>query len=92
METEEVYDDQGQPLGPKRRFKVRFGEVGEDGRCGDCGAKPGHCHHPGCDLEKCVVCHGQALGCLHYFDAESREQLITEGHPKAQGELLGHKF
>lgn len=34
-----------------------------DVRCGDCGAKWGHYHHPGCDLEECPVCHGQAISC-----------------------------
>jgi len=33
------------------------------GRCGDCGAKIGHYHHPGCDVERCPVCHNQMIGC-----------------------------
>ena len=38
-----------------------FGEY--EGRCGDCGAKPGHYHHPGCDCERCPVCGGQLISC-----------------------------
>lgn len=33
------------------------------GRCDDCGAKRGHYHHVGCDLEVCPVCGGQLLSC-----------------------------
>lgn len=32
-------------------------------RCGDCGAKRGHFHHPGCDCEVCPVCGGQLITC-----------------------------
>lgn len=31
--------------------------------CGDCGAQYGHFHHPGCDQERCPVCHGQLISC-----------------------------
>lgn len=32
-------------------------------RCHDCGVKPGHFHHPGCDMEECPVCGCQILAC-----------------------------
>lgn len=32
-------------------------------RCGDCGVRRGGFHHPGCDIESCPVCGGQAIWC-----------------------------
>ena len=35
--------------------RIKYGEDGmayDDARCHDCGAKPGHYHHVGCDAER----------------------------------------
>jgi hypothetical protein len=50
------------------RVEPRKYEGGWDsgtGRCHDFGAKVGHYHHPGCDVERCPVCGRQALCCEH---------------------------
>ena len=48
-----------------------------DGRCGDCGAKPGHYHHSGCDCERCPVCGGQLISC-HCEDAYNNYNVAAE--------------
>ena len=46
--------------------RVRYGEEKhkwQGKRCHDCAAVPGEYHVPGCDVEECPACGGQALGC-----------------------------
>jgi len=48
--------------------RIRYGDEkfdwGADKKpCGDCFVLKGEYHAPGCDIEECPVCHGQALGC-----------------------------
>ena len=42
------------------------GEGGGGGRCHYCGILDtlGNLHHPGCDVERCPKCDGQAICCL----------------------------
>lgn len=54
--------------------RIRFGDetymktAYPDLPCHDCAAIRGEYHGPGCDMEECPVCHGQALGCEHIVD------------------------
>jgi len=49
---------------PHQRLKEsRCGEDEYGNPCHDCGRRPGHVHHYGCDNETCPVCGGQLASC-----------------------------
>lgn len=41
---------------------------GRNAPCGDCAAIRGEFHVPGCDLERCPACRGQAISCGCAYD------------------------
>jgi hypothetical protein len=61
----------GQPYEP-----IRYGHERKVGRwvppdmCHDCNVPLGGVHHPGCDVERCPACLGQALGCPCFDEPE----------------------
>lgn len=53
-----TYDD----MGDGKKYK-RLPYDGDGDHCHDCNVRPGQLHHPGCDMERCPKCGGQAIGC-----------------------------
>ena len=54
----------GQELRPRHRYEP------ED--CRDCGTPLGGMHHPGCCMERCPACRGQAIACGCVTEADCR--------------------
>ena len=57
------------PIGGDFFDPIRWGDEKKRSRwvidfpCRDCGTPVGGVHHPGCCMERCPACLGQALGC-----------------------------
>lgn len=49
----------------EKRFRdtVAHEEIRTDHRCADCDVDVGELHLPGCDIERCPRCAGQAISC-----------------------------
>ncbi|WP_128292520.1 toll/interleukin-1 receptor domain-containing protein [Afifella aestuarii] len=43
--------------------------------CHDCGVLHGQLHVPGCDMEECAMCGGQAIGCGCSYTAVTRDEV-----------------
>lgn len=62
----------------RRYRRVRYGKErpswhADQRACHDCAVIEGELHVPGCDVEQCPACRGQAISC-----ACANEQLVTD--------------
>jgi hypothetical protein len=78
---ERIQEAQNEPtviIDGKEHNRVRYGEEEEDwgadrGPCHDCAVIKGQLHVPGCDVERCPVCGGQAIGCDCEYEGDDDE-------------------
>jgi hypothetical protein len=71
---------------------IRWGDERESARwvvdfaCRDCRTPVGGVHHPGCCVERCPACLGQALGCPCFRDPDDDDGDDDDGDENDMGD------
>src|SRR5581483_2020441 len=71
--------------------RIPYGEEGDDwgadqGPCHDCIVVKGQLHVPGCDVERCPRCGGQAISCDCPYE-QNEESSVTNARKAVQRHL-----
>jgi hypothetical protein len=71
-------------IGSESFEPIRWGDEREAARravdfpCRDCQTPIGGVHHPGCCMERCPACLGQALGCPCFAESDEFDETEDE--------------